>query len=262
MRRLLTVALIAATACSGRPAKSPPRTEFLLSSADSTFWIMTGDTAVHVRGVPILLARYGGHFYELYTADDDFSYEKALLLGERLYSRDIASGDSIALFADTMVAGMARTYASAHPDERRLGPDDEGDGEPETSATAQIDVMSVFGPYISYQYHLDVDLPGTRPWHTTRRGVVDIKTGAQATIADLFGPAVARTLEAEGRRRYETTRDSILAERAATRGDDRRVADAFLRLEFDERSFNLSSIDGKPAIEFDVVSCPAVAMIR
>src|ERR1041384_2164356 len=120
MRRpfLAVLVLACAVACSGRNAAAPPpRAEFLLSSQDSTFWVATTAGAVHVRGVPITLARYGGRFYELYTADDDFSYDDALLLGERLYRRDIVSGDSIVLFADTAVARLAASYGRAHPDE-------------------------------------------------------------------------------------------------------------------------------------------------
>lgn len=253
MRRLLSAVLCAAiAACSRPPEAAPPRAEFLIGSADSTFWVASTGGELHVRGAPILLARYAGRFYELYTADDDFSYEQALLLGQRLYRRDIATGDSTVLFADTAVARIAEGYARAHPDERPLGPDEEGDSDPATSATAQVDVLGVYGPYVSYEYHIDVDLAGSRPWHATRRGVVDLRSGSQVTVADLFGDTTARTLAAQGRRTYESTRDSILAERSASRGDARRGIDALLRLQFDERSFSLASLDGKPAVEFDV----------
>jgi hypothetical protein len=207
---------------------------------------------VHVRGVPILLARYDGRFYELYTAEQDFSYNDALLLGERLYRRDIMSGDSLALFADTTVARVAAAYARAHPDEEPLRPDQEGEANPGTSASASVDVLGVFGPYVSYEYHVDIDLPGSRPWHTTRRGVIDLRTGTELGLADLFGSQVGGDLARQGREHYLATRDSILAERAALKGDDRRAADALLRLEFDERSFTISSNAGKPAIAFDI----------
>lgn len=253
MRRPLLTVLCAAVACSGRPgAAPPPRAEFLLSSQDSTFWVVTANGAVHVRGVPITLARYDGKFYELYTADDDYSYRDALFLGERLYRRDIASGDSAVVFADTAVARFAGAYARAHPDERPLEPGDEVDDDPSTNITAQVDVLGVYGPYVSYEYHLDVDQPGSRPWHATRRGVLDLRTGKQTTIGDLFGAAAGHDLAEAGRKSYETTRDSILAERAATHGDDRRAADALLRLQFDETSFSLSSVDQKPAVAFGI----------
>lgn len=255
MRRLAAflALLAAAVSCSSHPRHdAPPRAEFLLTSEDSTFWIAAGDSAVHVRGVPMTLTRYGGKFYEIYSADDDFSYDDALLVGDRLYRRDIATGDSAIVFEDTAVVRIATAYAKAHPDERPLDPNDEGEANPSTNATAEIDVLGTFGPYLSYEYHLDVAMPGSRPWHTTRRGVLDLRTGAQATVGDLFGESVGRDVENEGRKRYEETRDSILAERAARRADDRRAADALSRFQFDARSFTLSSLDGKPAIAFDI----------
>jgi hypothetical protein len=253
MRRLLSAALCtAAAACSKGPGDTarPPRAEFLVASPDSTFWV-TSDTAVHVRGVPIMLARYGGHFYELYTADDDRSYDEALLVGERLYSRDIASGDSTVVFADTTIARIADEYARAHPDERPLDPDEEGDADPETSATSQIDVLDVVGPYVSFEYHVDVAMPGSTPWHATRRGVLDLRTGSPTSIAELFGASVATALADSGRRSYETARDSILAQHAVSPGETR-AAEALRRSHFDERSFSLSAIDGKPAVTFDI----------
>src|SRR4051812_34203086 len=118
MRCPLIVALCAIAGCTSRPARPPsvppPRAEFLVATPDSTFWV-TSDSAVHVRGVPIMLARYGGHFFELYTADDDHSYDEALLVGESLYSRDITTGDSAVVFADTTVSRIAAAYARTHP---------------------------------------------------------------------------------------------------------------------------------------------------
>jgi hypothetical protein len=253
MRRLLSAALCtAAVACSKGPgvAARPPRAEFLVASLDSTFWV-TSDTAVHVRGVPIMLARYDGHFYELYTVDDDRSYDEALLVGERLYSRDIASGDSTVVFADTTIARIADEYAREHPDERPLQPDEEGDPDPETSATSQIDVLDVLGPYVSFEYHVDVATPGNTPWHATRRGVLDLRTGSPTSVAELFGASVARTLADSGRRGYEAARDSILAEQVASPAEAR-AAEALRRSHFDERSFSLSAVDGKPAVMFDI----------
>jgi hypothetical protein len=253
MRRFLLAALCAAAACARpTPADGPPGTEFLLGSADSTYWVAATGGELHVRGAPIMLARYGGRFYELYTADDDFSYDDALLLGQRLYRRDIATGDSLVLFADTTVARIATAYARSHPDEEPLGPDDEGEANPSTTATADISVLGVYGPYVSYEYHVDVDLSGSRPWHTTRRAVVDLRNGAAATVGDLFGATEAHALAAAGRRTYESTRDSIVAQRNGATGDDRRGIDALLRLQFDERSFSLVDVGGRPAVEFDV----------
>src|ERR1043165_4034189 len=117
-----------------RPA---PAAEFLVSAEDSTFWVTSGDSGVQVRGSPILLARYGGRFYEVYAADDDYSFENALFVGQRLYRRDILSGDSVLVYADTAVPALALRYARAHPDERRLGPDEDVEPDAPTSSTAE-----------------------------------------------------------------------------------------------------------------------------
>ncbi|HTE45161.1 MAG TPA: hypothetical protein VK636_07950, partial [Gemmatimonadaceae bacterium] len=248
-------ALVVLSACSSSRsgnAGSPPRAEFLLSTADSTYWVATNDGKLRVRGVPLILANYGGHFYELYTADDDFSFDDALLLGERLYRRDLSTGDSAVVFADTTVRRIATAYARTHPSERPLGPDDEGAAQPSTSATAELDVLDVFGPYVSYEYHVDVALPGRRPWHSTRRGVVDLRSGKTSGVSDLFGPTVGRRLAASGKKAYEATRDSILHDGKLLQGNDRRAADVFAHLQFDERSFSLSDVDGQPAVSFGV----------
>jgi hypothetical protein len=255
MRRpFLAVLCATAVACSTRSSTSrqppPPAADFLVSSPDSTFWI-TSDSALRVRGAPLMLARYDGRFYELYTAEDDHSYDEALLVGERLYRRDLTTGDSAIVFADTTVSRIATAYARAHPDDQPLGPDDQGEEDPRTSATSQIDVLGVLGPYVSFEYHVDVDIAGTTPWHATRRGVVDLRTGTPTTIEELFGAAAGRAIADAGRLRYETTRDSILADPAFA-SSVVRGADALRRFHFDDRSFALSSVDGKPAVTFDV----------
>jgi hypothetical protein len=249
-----SLAALLLSACSGSRAATtgtPPKAEFLLSSADSTFWVTTATGQARVRGVPLMLAHYDGHFYELYTSDEDFSYEDALLLGERLYRRDLLTGDSTIVFADTAVAPVARAYARAHPDQRPLGPDDEGATQPRTTATAEVDVIDVSGPYVSYEYHVDIDLPTARPWHATRRGVIDLRTGKPATLADLFGPAAGARVALRGRTTFDATRDSVVRSASATDAE-RRAAAAFEALQFDERSFALSSLDGNLAVTFAI----------
>jgi len=237
------------TSDNGSP---PPAGEFLLSSADSTFWISTIGGKAKTRGAPLLLARYGGRFYELFTADDDFSYENALLLGQRVYRRDLLTGDSSIVFIDTSVARVANAYARAHPDEQPLGPNEEGDADPSTSATAEVDILDVFGPYLSFEHHVDIDLPGHPSWHSTRRGVLDLRSGKQTTVTDLFGASAARRLEAAGLHMYEAERDSILGFRTGLDAHDRRAVTALAHLHFDPRSFVLSDIDGQPAVSFGV----------
>lgn len=230
----------------------PPRAEFLLSSPDSTFWVNTTDGAIHVRGVPMVLAHYDKRFFELYSAEQDQSYYDALLVGERLYRRDIITGDSTVLFADTAVSHVAAIYARTHPDERPLGKDEEGVPNPQTSATAQLDILDVFGPYLSYEYHVDIRLPGRDEWHTTRRGVLDLRNGKETEPGDLLGAERGREIAAVARQQFETTRDSAVRTRDALTGEERKALDRLERRQFDSRCFALETVDGKLAITFAI----------
>ncbi len=230
----------------------PPHAEFLLHTPDSVFWVSTGGGKVHVRGEPLTLARYDGHFYEVYSVDDDFSYDDALLLGDRLYRRDLTTGDSSVVFADTVVSRIALAYARAHPDERPLGPDQDGEANPATSATAEVDVLGIFGPYLSFEYHVDVAQSNQPAWHATRRGVIDLRTGRQSSLADLFGAAEGQRITDAGRATYAAIRDSVAHRRSAMEADQRRAADALAREEFDDRSFAIEGDDGDLTVTFDI----------
>ena len=59
----------------------PPAADFVLSAGDSSFWVTSEGGAIRFRGAPLELARVDGRFYELYVADDDRSYEDAVLSG-------------------------------------------------------------------------------------------------------------------------------------------------------------------------------------
>ncbi len=248
--------LSAAASCSGSHtaarAARPPRAEFLLSSPDSTFWVNTNDGSVHLRGVPLILARYDKRFFELYSAEQDQSYYDALLVGERLYRRDLITGDSTVLFADTAVAHVAAIYARTHPDEHPLGSGEEGVANPQTSATAQLDILDVFGPYLSYEYHVDIRLPGRDDWHATRRGVLDLRSGKETEPGDLFGAERGRQIAADARHQYETMRDSAVRTRDALSDEERRALDRLERRQFDSRCFALETVDGKLAITFGI----------
>jgi hypothetical protein len=247
MRRLVVLLTLFVACTRSRPPA--PRAEFLVSGGDSTFWVASGDTGIHVRGSPLLLARYEGHFYEVFVADDDFSFDDALLIGQRVYRRDLLSGDSALVFIDTVVPRFASAYARAHPDERPLDPDEDGRSDPATVATAEVGILDLLGPYLSYEYHQDLELPGRRPWHTTRHGVIDLRSGREAQVADLFGDSTARQLTAVGRAAYQSTRDSILR---GAEGRDPRALAALGRFEFDASSFSLTAVDGRPAVAFAI----------
>ena len=255
-RRALAGAFIVVAACSAPTTRDksspPPRAEFLLSSADSAFWVSTTNGRVSVRGVPLVVARYAGQWYELFAADDDYSFEDALLLGERLYRRSLASGDSTAVLADTVVPRMARLYAKAHPRERPLDPDEDVRADPSASATAELDILDVLGPYLSYEYHVDVDFPGTGPWHTTRRGVIDLRSGNGQRVRDVFGDSAATRIAREGRNAFSLVRDSLVGAEGRMTETRRRAAAAIASAQFDDRSFSLSDMDGSPTVTFTI----------
>src|SRR5437763_2134524 len=130
--------LLASAGCGQRghsassSAGGPPRAEFLVATQDSTFWVTTTGSKIGARGAPLTLAQYDGRFFEVFLADDDRSYEDALLVGFRLYRRDLIQGDSTVVFEDSIVPRVAREYAKAHPSAHRLSPDEDGREDPAT----------------------------------------------------------------------------------------------------------------------------------
>src|SRR6185369_6289211 len=86
--------IAAVVSCRGVPRESPPVVNLLVDAGDSTFWIQRDTAEFRVRRSGILLAHFDGRFHELYVADDDRSFFDAVLVGERVYRRDILSGDS------------------------------------------------------------------------------------------------------------------------------------------------------------------------
>src|SRR5918912_1346090 len=186
LRRTLLLLPLLAVACRATRV-APPRANFLIVAGDSTFWVRSGAQGVRARGSPIFLARYGGRFYEVYVVDDDRSYYDAVIVGQQAYRRDLLTGDSLRLFNDTTIADVARTYAEQHPKDRPLESDEEPSDEPHTSATSELTPLDQYGPYLSLDYKADVTIEGGSEWHQARRSVVDLRSGKQASVADLFG---------------------------------------------------------------------------
>ena len=246
---------ILAAACAQRDRSSaasaapPPNAEFLVATQDSTFWVSTAGAKLRARGAPLTLAQFDGKFYEVFLADDDRSYRDALLVGLRLYRRDLQQGDSTLVFEDSIVPRFAREYASAHPSAHRLSPDEDGDEDPPTQAMADLQVVDVHGPYLSFEYHVDVSRRGSPPWHATRRGVLDLRSGRPAKLADLFPAAIASALIDSGKRELSSAIDSL---RGDSRTSARQAVAALTRTRFDERSFVLTVPDSDLAVEFDV----------
>jgi len=240
-----------AAGCSSRPRlkESPPAAEFLVTAGDSAFWVTTTEGRLRLRRAPLTLANVRGRFYELYVTDDDRSYFDALLVGQRIYRRDLVSGDSVPVFEDRRVNGIARAYAAEHPGERRLDADEEGSDEPHTVATSDAELLDVVGPLLSFAYSTNIDIANVEDSHVMRHSVVDLRDGSTATLHGVFGDSVAHRIIAEGRAAYRIVIDSV---RRASGVDGRRAARAIDTFQFDSTSFAIVDIDGAPMVGFYV----------
>ena len=227
----------------------PPAAEFLVAAGDSTFWVRAEGAGLRVRRAPLTLANLGGRFYELYVADDDRSYFDALLIGQRIYRRDLLSGDSLEVFSDGRVAEIARSFARAHPDERPLAADEEGSDDPHTVATSETALLDVVGPLLSFEHNLDIDISNVEDSHVSRHGVIDLRVGEVSTLQQLFGDTSARRLISEGRAAYRVVIDSVRRSTAALGRRAERMINAF---RFDPSNFAIDDIDGAPMVAFFV----------
>lgn len=231
LSRALLLALAALVGCrdaarSSSVIPAPPAAEFVLAAGDSAFWVTSDSAGIRSRGAPLELARYGGRFFELYVVDDDHSFQGADLVGQSVYRRDLRTGDSVIVFTDSLLPQLAREYANRHPDDHPLEPDDEPDEDPELRATATLDLGAAHGPFVSYSLHTDVERDREPLWHSSRRGVLDLRTGRSATLADVAGP------------------QAVDVERSV------RALGTPPRHPFDPRSFAITTVDGAPAVAY------------
>jgi hypothetical protein len=226
---------------------APPPAEFLIAAGDSSFWVRSQNGRLKVRGAPLQLVRLRGRFHEIYVADDDRSHYEALIVGQRVFRRDLLTGDSVAIFEDTTAASIERWYRDEHPTDPRVPAEDDVSEHPIVEATDEIELLDAFGPYQSYEYHADGVIQGGPEWHVTRRGVLDLEKGKQVNIAALFGDTAGRRIVAEGRRRFSLALDSVLASPDARA---RAAADAIADFEFDASSFAIVRDGRAPAVQF------------
>lgn len=249
---LAVLAVLAAGACrsddrSAQPA--PPQAEFLVAAGDSTYWVRSTPNGVRRRGSSMMLARFGGDFYEIYTADEDRSFYDAVFVGQRVYRRDLVSGDSTLVYRDTIVPGAERHWASIHPDDTPLRPDEDASDHPLASATADIELLDIHDAYLSLEHHTDIDVGGVRHMHRTVRRVVDLRSRRDASIRETFGDSAGKEILRDGVALYAAARDSIRDSRQP--GSDE-ARSAVVDLFFDPRSFSLEDIEGEPAVTFVV----------
>lgn len=239
--------LILSVAACRSERDAPPRAEILVAAGDSTYWISTGPGGFRSRGSPIQLARFGGRFHEIYVVDDDRSYTDAEVVAQQVWRRDLITNDSALVFRDTTILGLERWYTRAHPDDRRLDPDEALGDTPHVSATSRFDVLDQFGPFMSYDYSADLIVTGGEEWHYSRRGVLDLRDGGDASLATLFGDTTARSLRKRGEALFAQALDSVLASNDARA---REAAGAIGDFDFDSSSFALVSRNTVAEVEF------------
>jgi len=248
-RRISSLLLLALAACR-TPATPetppPPAAEFVLAAGDSAFWVSSANGVVRVRGAALDLARVDGRLYEIYVTDDDRSYGDAVLVGQRVYRRDLVTDDSLLVYQDTIVPRIARLYARLHPYDTPLAPDEEESEDPRWLATTILDLDELSGPFVSYSLHADVERDDAPLWHTSRRGVIDLRRGGTATLATVAGDASA-SVELARREVMRSTLDSVRSSQDE-RGE--RAAAVLSHYRLDPASFSLTTLDGAPAVSF------------
>ena len=247
---LVAVALATAGGCT--PREPAPDAEFLFVTGDSTFWVTAISETIKTRGAPMLVARVDGRFTEIYVVDDDRSYFDAVFVGHRLFARDLERGDSVELHHDTTVTRLAMDYARRHPDESQLGPEDPENDNPAIRATADIEILGVHGPYLSYEHHTDVetrDEASRDHRHRYRRGVIDVRSGKEVRLSDLFARRESDSTIAAARAEWIGARDTILARLDAGAARVRRTVADF---EFSATSFGIGSDGQAPTVRFAV----------
>jgi len=242
---LCALLVLAVTGCQRR--NGPPEAEFILAAGDSSYWVQSDGSKITIRGSPMVLARLDGRFLELYVVDQDQSFENAQFVGQRLFERDLLRGDSTEIFRDTLTTLLASRYERRHPDERRLGDDEEPQEEPKTSAATDVSVLGVHEPYLSIEYHVDTTGSTDDSWHTTRHIVIDLRNGQQMTLPQVVGPEEAKAVIARGRTLFREAVDSV---RRDTRPVARRAARAIEHFRFDPKSFSLTAPNGSLMVAF------------
>ncbi|MDQ6717430.1 MAG: hypothetical protein M3Z17_03660 [Gemmatimonadota bacterium] len=179
LRTLITLTPVV-LGCS-LPAPVPPPAEFLVSASDATYWVQSGTRGFHIRRSPLILARTGGKFYEVYVEEVDRSYADALFTGERVYRRDLATGDSTLIFEDTAVVRRSAAFHSGHPDVPSIHPGDDPPDDVAYSVQGETDILNVLGPYVAVEHRLSIER-GSFASDDTTQSVIDLRTAKTAEL--------------------------------------------------------------------------------
>src|SRR3954465_14048676 len=159
------------------PPPPPPAAEFLVSAGDQTYWVRSDNSGLRIRGSPLILARTGGRYYEIFVSEIDRSFPKALFSGERVFRRERATGDSAVIFDDTTIVRLSTAYHLKHPRARLLSPDEDPDDDVDISAVGETDILNVLGPYVALEHRISVERADEHSQDDTTRTVIDLRNG-------------------------------------------------------------------------------------
>src|ERR1700693_4619557 len=159
------------------PPPPPPTAEFLVSAGDQTYWVRSDNSGLRIRGSPLILARTGGRYYEIFVSEIDRSFPKALFSGERVFRRELATGDSAVIYEDTTIVRMSDAYHLQHPRAQLLRPEDDPDDDVDISAVGETDVLNVLGPYVALEHRVSIERADDSGDDDTTRAVIDLRNG-------------------------------------------------------------------------------------
>jgi hypothetical protein len=196
--RHLTLLVAAITVGCALPPPPPPLAEFLVSAGDQTYWVRSDNSGLRVRGSPLILARTAGRYYELFVGEVDRSFPKALLSGERIFRRDLATGDSTLIYEDTAIVHLAELYHKQHPAAPALGPDDDPEDNVDITAVGETDILNVLGPYVAIEHRLSIDRNDDHDQDDTTRTVIDLRNGKTVAFEHMLRDSTVQEAAGEG----------------------------------------------------------------
>lgn len=241
---VVLAALLSACAPAARDG-ARPRAEFLLVSDDSTAWVRSSADTVIVQRAPMLLATLGGRLIEIYVVDEPVNFSDVSYVVSRVFRRDLVTGDSTLVYADSTVLHEAIDYVRAHPGAERLEsdePPDDGSRAVEASITA----TEVIGSTLGLEVHVDRTV-GELGTHDTYRATVDLPSGRRLALADIIAPAAAQAAVVTARQNLASA--IVLAgRRAGPLGKE--ASRAIAVLPFDSLSFTLARSGDSLAARF------------
>jgi hypothetical protein len=193
--KLLSLVLVGSCAL---PAPKPPAAEFLVSAGDQTYWVRSDNSGLRIRGSPLILARTGGRYYEIFVSEIDRSFPKALFSGERVFRRELATDDSTIIFDDTTIVRMSTAYHLSHPREPLLAPDDDPDDDVDVSAVGETDILNVLGPYVAIEHRESIERSDDHDEDDTTRTVIDLRNGKPVAFDHMLRDTTVREVAGEG----------------------------------------------------------------